>query len=46
MPTIRATYIGGPTILLEIAGLRFLTDPTFDAAGSEYPTPVYTLRHR
>lgn len=44
LPIVRATYVGGPTILLEIAGLRFLTDPTFDPAGSEYPTPVYTLR--
>lgn len=41
---IRATYIGGPTILLEWGGLRLLTDPTFDPAGSEYTTPVYTLR--
>jgi L-ascorbate metabolism protein UlaG (beta-lactamase superfamily) len=40
----RATYIGGPTILLEIDRLRLLTDPTFDPAGSEYTTPVYTLR--
>ncbi len=40
----RATYIGGPTILLEVDGLRLLTDPTFDPAGSEYTTPVYTLR--
>jgi L-ascorbate metabolism protein UlaG (beta-lactamase superfamily) len=42
--TLRLTYIGGPTALLELGGLRLLTDPTFDAAGSEYPTPVYTLR--
>jgi L-ascorbate metabolism protein UlaG (beta-lactamase superfamily) len=38
------TYIGGPTALLEIAGVRFLTDPTFDPGGSEYTTAVYTLR--
>lgn len=25
------TLIGGPTALIEIAGVRFLTDPTFDA---------------
>jgi L-ascorbate metabolism protein UlaG (beta-lactamase superfamily) len=37
------TYIGGPTALIECGGLRILTDPTFDAAGSEYTTPVYTL---
>ena len=42
--SLSLTYIGGPTALLEIAGLRFLTDPTFDPAGSEYTTPVYTLR--
>jgi len=41
---LSVTYIGGPTAVIEIAGLRFLTDPTFDPAGSEYTTPVYTLR--
>jgi len=24
--------------------MRLLTDPTLDPAGSEYPTPLYTLR--
>ncbi len=37
------TYIGGPTILIEWGGLRLLTDPTFDPAGTDYPTNVYTL---
>lgn len=41
---LRLTYIGGPTALLELGGLRLLTDPTFDPAGEEYPTGVYTLR--
>ncbi len=27
------TLIGGPTVLIEIAGFRLLTDPTFDAPG-------------
>lgn len=36
---IKATYIGGPTILLEIAGLRIMTDPTLDPPG------VYDLGH-
>lgn len=40
---LRITYIGGPTALLEYAGLRFLTDPTLDPAGTDYQTPVYTL---
>jgi L-ascorbate metabolism protein UlaG (beta-lactamase superfamily) len=44
LPHARVTYIGGPTALVEIGGLRLLTDPTFDPAGSEYPTAVYTLR--
>ncbi|MEM9070935.1 MAG: MBL fold metallo-hydrolase [Myxococcota bacterium] len=30
------TYIGTATMLLEIDGLRLLTDPVFDPAGSEY----------
>jgi L-ascorbate metabolism protein UlaG (beta-lactamase superfamily) len=38
------TYIGGPTALIEWSGFRFLTDPTFDPAGSAYPTSEYTLR--
>ena len=27
-----------------MGGLRLLTDPSFDPAGAEYPTNVYTLR--
>jgi hypothetical protein len=26
-PPLRLTYIGGPTLLLELGGLRFLADP-------------------
>lgn len=40
----RATYIGGPTVLLEVGGFRLLTDPTLDPGGTEYTTAVYTLR--
>lgn len=40
----RATYIGGPTVLLEVGGYRLLTDPTLDPGGTEYTTAVYTLR--
>jgi L-ascorbate metabolism protein UlaG (beta-lactamase superfamily) len=36
MATIAITYVGGPTALLEIGGLRLLTDPTFDPAGGRY----------
>ncbi len=38
----RLTLIGGPTVLIEIAGFRLLTDPTFDAPG-EYKLPHVTL---
>jgi L-ascorbate metabolism protein UlaG (beta-lactamase superfamily) len=40
---VELTYIGGPTVILDIAGYRIVTDPTFDPAGTEYPTPIYTL---
>jgi L-ascorbate metabolism protein UlaG (beta-lactamase superfamily) len=32
----RVQYLGGPTAILEIGGLRMLTDPTFDPPG-DYP---------
>jgi L-ascorbate metabolism protein UlaG (beta-lactamase superfamily) len=33
---VRMTHIGGPTVLIEFAGWRLLTDPTFDPAGGSY----------
>jgi L-ascorbate metabolism protein UlaG (beta-lactamase superfamily) len=41
--SVRITYVGGPTALIEIGGLRILTDPTLDPGGGEYPTAAYTL---
>ena len=38
MPGAVVTYLGGPTVLLEYADLRILTDPTFDPPG-EYANP-------
>ena len=38
MPETAITYIGGPTALIEYAGLRVVTDPTFDPP-QEYPEP-------
>jgi L-ascorbate metabolism protein UlaG (beta-lactamase superfamily) len=38
------TYIGGPTALIEWAGVRFLTDPTFDPAGSQSTNGPVTLK--
>jgi L-ascorbate metabolism protein UlaG (beta-lactamase superfamily) len=36
MSSVSITYVGGPTALLEVGGLRLLTDPTFDPAGGRY----------
>jgi L-ascorbate metabolism protein UlaG (beta-lactamase superfamily) len=33
---VTLTHIGGPTALVEFAGWRLLTDPTFDPAGGKY----------
>ncbi|RAK26906.1 L-ascorbate metabolism protein UlaG (beta-lactamase superfamily) [Actinoplanes lutulentus] len=33
---LRITHIGGPTALIEIDGVRLLTDPTFDDPGRRY----------
>lgn len=33
---MRLTHVGGPTLLLEVAGWRVLTDPTFDPPGRRY----------
>lgn len=35
-------YLGGPTAILEIAGVRLLTDPTFDPPG-DYPVGTRKL---
>jgi L-ascorbate metabolism protein UlaG (beta-lactamase superfamily) len=35
-PFLSMTYIGGPTVLIDAAGMRLLTDPTFDDAGRTY----------
>ena len=40
---IKITYIGGATALLEVAGIRFLTDPTFDKSGAEFRNNLYVL---
>lgn len=36
-------YLGGPTAVLEVGGLRLLTDPTFDPPG-DYPVGSRSLR--
>ncbi|MGI8722755.1 MAG: MBL fold metallo-hydrolase [Geodermatophilaceae bacterium] len=39
---VTVTLLGGPTALLEIGGIRLLTDPTFDDPGS-YPIGTRSL---
>ncbi len=39
---LRLRYLGGPTAILEIAGVRLLTDPTFDPPG-DYPVGARRL---
>jgi L-ascorbate metabolism protein UlaG (beta-lactamase superfamily) len=36
LTALRITHIGGPTVLIEAAGWRLLTDPTFDRPGLRY----------
>ncbi|BEL04318.1 hypothetical protein Q0Z83_025090 [Actinoplanes sichuanensis] len=38
------TVLGGPTVLIHLAGWTLLTDPTFDAAGTEYQDGPVRLR--
>ena len=33
---VNVIYLGGPTIILEIGGLRLMTDPTLDPAGETF----------
>ncbi|WPU98746.1 MBL fold metallo-hydrolase [Mucilaginibacter sp. cycad4] len=33
---VNVIYLGGPTIILEIGGLRLMTDPTLDPAGEQF----------
>ena len=32
-PAVAIQYVGGPTTIIEVAGLRFVTDPTFSVPG-------------
>ncbi|KAG9085829.1 hypothetical protein FRC06_003433 [Ceratobasidium sp. 370] len=38
------TFIGTATAILNIDGVRFITDPAFDEAGTEYERPNITLK--
>ena len=37
------TYVGGPTAILTIDGVSFITDPTFDPAGGDYASGAVRL---
>jgi L-ascorbate metabolism protein UlaG (beta-lactamase superfamily) len=36
MTDVHMTHIGGPTMLIAVAGWHLLTDPTFDSPGRTY----------
>jgi L-ascorbate metabolism protein UlaG (beta-lactamase superfamily) len=42
MTKFRLQYLGGPTALIEVAGVRLLTDPTFDPVG-DHPVGTRVL---
>ncbi|MFP8964014.1 MBL fold metallo-hydrolase [Streptomyces nanhaiensis] len=41
---LAVTVVGGPTVVIDLGGLRFVTDPTFDTAGSSYELGPVALR--
>ena len=41
---VRATALGGPTVLLEYGGLTVITDPALDPAGTDYALGPVKLR--
>jgi L-ascorbate metabolism protein UlaG (beta-lactamase superfamily) len=40
---VELRFVGAATALIELGGLRLLTDPSFDAAGTEYDRDGYSL---
>ncbi|GAB2620206.1 MBL fold metallo-hydrolase [Streptomyces capparidis] len=41
---LAVTAVGGPTVVIDLGGLRFVTDPTFDTADSAYELGPVALR--
>lgn len=39
-------FVGGPTVILEIGGLRLMTDPTLDPAGTSFQLPGKNMVHK
>lgn len=44
LPAIEVTHVGGPTTRIEVGGVTFVVDPTFDSAGAEYVSGPVTLK--
>jgi len=42
---IKVIYIGGPTVILEIDGLRIITDPTLDPQEHSLSAPMIPLKN-
>lgn len=43
---VNVTYLGGPTVILEIGSLRIMTDPTLDPAGEQFMINDKTAYHK
>ena len=43
---VKLTLIGGPTLLIELAGARFLPDPSFDSPGPYESTGIVLEKKR
>ena len=41
---VNVTYLGGPTVIFEIGGLRIMTDPTLDPPGDFPAGPDYIIK--
>src|SRR5476651_956130 len=41
---INVIYLGGPTVIFEIGGLRIMTDPTLDPPGDFPAGPDYIIK--
>lgn len=45
-PQLQVTYLGGPTVIIEIGGLRIITDPTLDPEGTTFKIGKKTVEKK
>lgn len=46
VPRLLVTYLGGPTVIIEIGGLRIITDPTLDPKGTTFKISEKTVEKK